>query len=89
MNLSKSWGLQIESGVFKFLKKITRKDAEVLLAVIHALPQNPFWGDVQKIKGVESIWRRRVGAYRIFFELMFDERVILVSRVERRSSKTY
>jgi len=50
---------------------------------------NPFLGDIEKIKGEENIWRRRVGAYRIFCEIVSQDRIIYVFRVERRTSSTY
>ena len=53
MILSKNWDLQINPSVFKFLKKISRYDAERLLNVIKFLPLNPYFGDIEKMKGEE------------------------------------
>ncbi|OGD29918.1 hypothetical protein A2833_01070 [Candidatus Azambacteria bacterium RIFCSPHIGHO2_01_FULL_44_55] len=89
MNLSKSWDLQINPSVFKALKRIPRPDAENFLVAIHLLLENPYFGDVQKMKGESNTWRRRIGSYRIFYRLMIAERVILVFHLERRTSKTY
>ena len=66
MNSSVNWDLQIDDGVFKSLKKLSQRDAGEILAVIKLLPVDPYFGDVQKMKGQENTWRRRVGAYRIF-----------------------
>jgi mRNA-degrading endonuclease RelE of RelBE toxin-antitoxin system len=41
------------------------------------------------MKGEENVWRRRAGAYRIFYELIPKTKIIYVFRVERRTSKTY
>ena len=89
MNSPKSWGLEVDPGVFKTLKKIPRRDAGVILAVIRLLPANPYFGDIQKMKDEDNAWRRRAGSYRIFYRLKNFERVILVFRLERRTSKTY
>jgi mRNA interferase RelE/StbE len=89
MNLSTSWGLQVDSGVFKTLKKIPQRDAEAVLVVIKLLPVNPYFGDIQKMKGEENVWRRRVGSYRIFYKIKVSEEVILVFKLERRTSRTY
>ena len=89
MSLSKSWDLQIDPSIFKFLKKLPRHDAEAILNVVRLLPINPFYGDIQKMKGENNIWRRRIGAYRIFYKIKIMENIILVFRVERRTSKTY
>ena len=89
MILSKNWDLQINPSVFKFLKKISRYDAERLLNVIKFLPLNPYFGDIEKMKGEEYSWRRRVGSYRIFYKIKIIHKLILVFHIERRTSKTY
>ena len=58
-------------------------------AGIRLLPYDPYFGDIKKMKGEENTWRRRTGAYRIFYKLRIAEKIILVFRVERRTSKTY
>jgi len=89
MNLLKKWDLQIDPGVFRVLKKLDRRDAMTLLGVMRLLPLNPYFGDIQKLKGEENSWRRRVGSYRIFYKIKVSESVILVFHLERRTSKTY
>lgn len=89
MNSSKSWDLQVDPGIFKNLEKLPRYDAEVLLNVIRLLPANPYFGDIQKMKGENYAWRRRVGSYRIFYKLKVSEKVVLVFNLDRRTSKTY
>ena len=89
MNLNANWVLQVDTVVYKFLKKIHRKDAEHILVVINNLSNDPFCGDIKKMKGEDNSWRRRVGAYRIFYEIISQEKIIYVFKVERRTSKTY
>ena len=54
-----------------------------------ALPPNPFAGDTRKLQGLNNIWRRRVGAYRIFYEIEKTRRLVHIFKVERRGSNTY
>lgn len=89
MNLNANWVLQIDPIVYKFLKKIPRKDAERILIEINNLRNNPFYGNIQKMKGGENVWRRRIGVYRIRYELIIKEKLVHVFRAERRTSKTY
>ena len=89
MSSEKSWVLQVDSAVYKFLKKIPRRDAEGTLFAIESLPNDHFYGDVQKMKGEKHAWRRRIGSFRIFYELIPTEKVIHVVSAERRTSKTY
>ncbi len=81
--------MQIDPAVFKNLKKIPHKDTGRILFVIRSLSNSPFGGDIKKMKGDKNTWRRRVGNYRIFYEIITEERVIHVFWVERRTSKTY
>ena len=89
MNLPKNWELHIDPGVLKILKRIPRHDAEHILKVIQVLPIDPFFGDIQKMKGEDDTWRRRVGAYRIFYRIKAAEKSILIFWVERRVTSTY
>lgn len=89
MILSTGWDLQVDPSVFKILKKISQGDAKAILVVIKLLPVNPYFGDIQKMKGEKSVWRRRVGSYRIFYKIKVSEEIILVFKLERRTSKTY
>lgn len=66
-----------------------RDNAKKILSVIKLLPINPYFGDIQKMKGEDNIWRRRIGSYRIFYKLKLNEKIILVFHLERRTSKTY
>jgi len=89
MNLSKNWDLRVDPAVFKVLKRMPQRDAEVILKIIKILPLNPFFGDIQKMKGEDNVWRRRIGSYRIFYKIKTSEKTILVFCLERRSSRTY
>ena len=59
---SKNWGLEIDPDVFKVLKKIPRRRAEVILEVIKLLPINPYFGDIRKMKDSKN-----VGQYSVIF----------------------
>lgn len=87
--LSKNWDLQIDSNIYKILKQIPRNNAEKILGIIKLLPINPYFGDIQKMKGEDNVWRRRIGSYRIFYKLKLNEKTIIVFHLERRTSKTY
>ncbi len=89
MKLKTTWVLQIDPSVSKTLKKIPLNYAKRIVAVIESLPQDPFVGDIQKMKGEKNVWRRRVGEYRIFFELLPQENIIHVFHIERRTTSTY
>ena len=89
MILKKSWVLQIDPSIGKNLKKFPTHDCHRILTAIDSLSDNPFGGDIQKMKDEDNVWRRRVGSYRIFYELLPNESIIYVYHVERRTTQTY
>lgn len=89
MNSSKNWVLQVDPKVYKTLRKFPKDYTQRILEVIETLPDDPFVGDIEKMKGTANSWRRRVGSYRVFYDIDQDHQVIVVFRVERRTSKTY
>ena len=50
---------------------------------------NPLQGDVRKLQGGEEGYRRRVGDWRIFFDVYPEEHRVVVTAIERRISTTY
>ena len=52
------------------------------------MAENPLAGDIVRLQG-SMTWRRRVGSYRIFFELDFDSHTVDVLDLQRRTSTTY
>lgn len=89
MNSNKNWVLQIDPAVLKSLKKFPQKDSRRITTVIESLTTNPYSGDIQKMKGEDNVWRRRIGSYRVFYEILSEEEIIHVYRVERRTTQTY
>ena len=84
-----AWVLRIDPGVLKTLKQIPRPKAEAIFEILKFLPKDPYFGDIQKIENQDDVWRRRMGSYRLFYRIKQKEKIILVFRLERRTSKTY
>lgn len=90
MNLNSNWQLKIRDRVWKDVAKFPKKDQDRITEVIEKeISVNPYSGDIEKIKGEENSWRRRSGTYRIFYEIIPRDNTIYISRIERRTSKTY
>jgi mRNA-degrading endonuclease RelE of RelBE toxin-antitoxin system len=51
--------------------------------------QDPFAGDVARLKDYPIAYRRRVGSWRILFDVDGDARIVTVQEVARRTSHTY
>lgn len=90
MNSNENWKLKIRERIWKDIARFPIKYRERIVKVIAKdLPLNPYSGDIEKMEGEKNSWRRRVGAYRIFYEIYPREKTVYVYRVERRTSKTY
>ncbi len=89
MNSQKNWELRIDPCVFKTAKKLPAKEVKKIWEAVYLLPLNPYFGDIEKMKGYDDAWRRRIGSYRIFYRILVKEKIILIFNLERRASKTY
>jgi mRNA-degrading endonuclease RelE of RelBE toxin-antitoxin system len=58
-------------------------------AALEAMRANPYGGDVKFLRGTGGALRRRVGSWRILFEVHQRERRVVVLGVKRRTSTTY
>jgi mRNA-degrading endonuclease RelE of RelBE toxin-antitoxin system len=50
---------------------------------------DPFTGDVVHLKNAEAAYRRRVGDYRILFDVFRERRHVDVVAILRRTTTTY
>jgi mRNA interferase RelE/StbE len=83
------WTLNVARRAQKELARSPVKSQRLLLAALEEMQANPFGGDLVRLKGERSLWRRRVGAYRIFFDVRIEQRVVEVVDIARRTSTTY
>jgi len=66
-----------------------QKDRERIIAALDAMRENPFRGDIARLKNQPTAWRRRVGDWRIFFDLFPERQLIEVVAIRRRTTTTY
>jgi mRNA interferase RelE/StbE len=70
-------------------KRIQRRDFERLRSAITTLAGNPRPQGVRKIKGAEKVFRIRIDSYRVVYEILEDQKLILLLQVARRTESTY
>jgi len=76
--------LEFRSSVCKDLKRIHPSFQSSLLKKIHSLASDPFPPKVCKLQGSESLYRVRVGDYRIIYEVNQTHKLVLVHYVRHR-----
>ncbi len=76
------YSIQIEKNAEEFLKKLQKKDAEVILNKIYLLRENPF-RYLKRLQG-EKLWRLRIGDYRATVDVIISMNKIIVIRIGHR-----
>ncbi|SPF56603.1 conserved hypothetical protein [Candidatus Sulfopaludibacter sp. SbA4] len=82
-----NWTLLVTKPARKALAKLPDKDQRHIQQALNAMEADPFNGDIKRLQ--PPAWRRRVGNYRIFYDLFPDEKRVVVTSIERRTSTTY
>ena len=59
-----SWNVNVAKRALKEIRRIPKKDAKRLFNILEDIRDNPYKGNIAKIKGEDSIWRKRVGNYK-------------------------
>ena len=50
---------------------------------------NPFAGDIERLQGEHTAFRRRVGDWRFLFDVHRQVRLVEIRSIERRTTTTY
>lgn len=67
--------IQIEKKARKFIDKQPLEQKKRLLKAIKGLPDN---GDIKKMRGFESLYRLRVGDYRVLYSIDNNGEYIII-----------
>ena len=67
-----------------FLKKLQKKDAEIILAKIYSIRENPY-RFLKRLQG-EKLWRLRIGNYRAVVDVIVSMNKIIVIRIGHRKN---
>lgn len=72
------WELHLRDRAKKAIRKLPKKDRIRIAGALDGLMDDPYAGDIEKLEGEENSWRRRIGAYRIKFQIKTDGKIIFV-----------
>ena len=84
-----NWNVVVTKYVRKQMVRVPRRDAERIQMALLGMKESPFQGDIVKLGGDGDRWRRRVGNYRILFNVLSGERTVFVYDISRCTSGTY
>ncbi len=83
------WTVIVAHTAQKQLAKLPAPERNRLIDALGEMEGDPYAGDVKRLTNYGVAFRRRLGAYRILFDLNIDEESIEVVAIERRSDETY
>ena len=78
------YSIKIEKIAERFLKKIPKKDSDIILNKIYSLRDNPF-RFLKRLKG-HKLWRLRVLRYRVIVDVVVSGNKIIVLRIGYRKN---
>lgn len=67
-----------------FLRKLQKKDAEIILNKIYSIRENPY-RFLKRLQG-EKLWRLRIGDYRAKVDVIISMNKIIVIRIGHRKN---
>lgn len=84
-----NWEIHIVERVRKQLVKIQEKNRGYILLALQEMRADPFSGDVVWLKNQPYALRRRVGTWRILFDINTKIKLVVIGDVRRRTGNTY
>ncbi len=60
-----------------------------LLVTLQTTPVPTHEYDIEKISGSDTSYRVRLGQYRVLYTIYWDEKSIEVTKIDRKSDRTY
>jgi len=86
-----NWAVELSASAIKELKKLPRDRRAQIQRAIDEMQSDPMAGDVIPLKGADwkGRFRKRVGPYRVIFQLNRKGRTVANSAILIRSEKTY
>ncbi|MFQ6055934.1 MAG: type II toxin-antitoxin system RelE/ParE family toxin [Methanosarcinales archaeon] len=77
--------VEFGSKAFKFLSKMDEVNKKKVFNKIKKLEENPFPKGFKKLKGEKDAFRIKVGAFRILYKIIKEDKVILIFKIDKRS----
>ena len=75
---------EIENSALKELKKLDGRTRKRIINVIESLRHNPRPDSVRKLTDSDSLYRVRVGDYRVIYQIQNKKLLVLVVRIGSR-----
>lgn len=82
--MPKRYAIQMVASAARALQKMPNATRVRIARAIDGLAEDPFPPNVRKLQGEEHAYRIRVGDYRVIYDVLHEQVVVLVLRVGHR-----
>ena len=79
-----NWVVIFRRDAEKKLKELDKELRRRILKKLVNLKENPFKVESTKLKGFNNVYRIRVGDVRVIYEIVFEERIIFILKIDFR-----
>lgn len=83
------WKLSLRKAADKTVARAQEKERKQLRRALEEMQTDPMTGDVERLVNQRASFRRKLGHWRIFFDLYREQRLVDVVAIERRTTITY
>jgi len=80
-----SYRISWKRAALKEVQRLPKQTVTRVVKVVEALAENPYPSGVKKLIGAETVYRVRVGNYRIIYSVETTNLVVEIIRVRHRS----
>ncbi|MBC7118840.1 MAG: type II toxin-antitoxin system RelE/ParE family toxin [Methanobacteriaceae archaeon] len=81
-----TYDVHLSRSAYSFLKRLEKRYRIRIIKKLNLLSKNPYVKGAKKILGRnEKLLRIRVGHYRILYEILEKEEVVLIIKIDKRS----
>ncbi len=81
-----SFSVQFGPQPIKFIKKLDTQTKERIKKKLLKLKEDPFPSETERVEGHkrEKVFRVRIGDYRILYLVRYEDKLIFISKVDKR-----
>ena len=76
--------IEVKQSAARDIKKIPKIYIKKITSSVTELERNPFPGSCKKIKSSESMYRIRIGDYRVIYEVITNEKLVIIHYIRHR-----
>ncbi len=79
-----AYSLLFNKNVKKFISELNQSQKDRIRDKLLAFAENPFTGDIKKVKEKENVFRLRIGKLRVLYILDTEEKSIYIVKIDKR-----